>query len=81
MVLHAQANATNGDLKVMNVFLAGNKTSFPEEFDSTYFLDAARKNQRLVSNDDLQLTDPFNLDAPNFLPMEGSPVLTASSWL
>jgi hypothetical protein len=76
----SQANATNGDLKVMNVFLAGNKTSFPEEFDSTYFLDAARMNQRLVSNDDLQLTDPFNLDAPNFLPLEGSPVLTASSW-
>ncbi len=76
----AQANATNGDLKVMNVFLAGNKTSFPEEFDSTYFLDAARENQRLESNDGLQLTDPFNLDAPNFLPMEGSPVLTASSW-
>jgi hypothetical protein len=76
----AQANATNGDLKVMNVFLAGNKTSFPEEFDSTYFLDAARMNQRLVSNDDLQLTDPFNLDAPDFLPMDGSPVLTASSW-
>jgi hypothetical protein len=76
----AQANATNGDLKVMNVFLAGNKTSFPEEFDSTYFLDEARMNQRLVTNDDLQLTDPFNLDAPNFLPMEGSPVLTASLW-
>ncbi len=35
----SQANATNGDLKVMNVFLAGNKISFPEEFDSTYFLD------------------------------------------
>jgi hypothetical protein len=76
----SQANATNGDLKVMNVFLAGNKTSFPEEFDSSYFLDVTRENQRLVSNDDLQLTDPFNLDAPNFLPMEGSPVLTASSW-
>jgi len=76
----AQANATNGDLKVMNVFLAGNNTAFPEEFDSTYFLDAARMNQRLVSVDDLQLTDPFNLETPNFLPMEESPVLTASSW-
>jgi hypothetical protein len=76
----AQANATNGDLKVMNVFLAGNKTSFPERFDSTYFPDAALKNQRLETNDSLQLTDPFNLDLPNLLPMEGSPVLTASSW-
>jgi hypothetical protein len=76
----AQANATNGDLKVMNVFLAGNKTSFPEEFDSTYFLDAARMNERLVSNDEVKLTDPFNLDAPNFLPLNDSPVLTASVW-
>lgn len=76
----AQENATNGDLKVMNVYLAGNNTSFTEEFDSTYFLDAARKNQRLVSNDDVKLTDPFNLDAPDFLPLDGSPVLMASVW-
>jgi hypothetical protein len=75
-----QANATNGDLKVMNVFLAGNKTPFSAAFDSTYFPDAALLNRKLVTNDSLQLTDPFNLDAPNFLPMEGSPVLTASSW-
>lgn len=76
----SQANATNGELKVMNVFLAGNKNSFPEEFDSTYFLYADRKNQRLISNDSLKLTDPFNLDAPDFLPLAGSPVLTASAW-
>jgi hypothetical protein len=76
----AQANATNGDLKVMNVFLSGNNTPLAGGFDSTYFPDAALKNQLLVSNDDLQLTDPFNLDAPDFMPEEGSPVLTASSW-
>ncbi len=76
----AQANATNGDLKVMNVFLSGNNTAFAGGFDSTYFPDAALENQLLVSNDELQLTDPFNLDAPDFMPAEGSPVLTASSW-
>jgi hypothetical protein len=76
----AQANATNGDLKVMNVYLAGNKTSFPEEFDSTYFTDATLENMKLESNEDLQLTDPFNLDAPDFLPLSGSPVLLASVW-
>ncbi len=37
-------------------------------------------NQRLVSNDEVKLTDPFNLDAPDFLPMNDSPVLTASIW-
>jgi hypothetical protein len=76
----AQANATNGDLKVMNVYLAGCNDYYPEAFDSSYFLGAALKNMEIASNEDLQLTDPFNLDAPDFLPLEGSPVLTASVW-
>jgi hypothetical protein len=30
----------------------------------------------LASRDDVQLTDPFNLNAPNFLPKAGSPALS-----
>ena len=30
----------------------------------------------LLSRDEVQLTDPFNLNAPNFLPKTGSPALT-----
>ena len=34
----------------------------------------------LPSRDDVQLTDPFNLSAPNFLPKTGSPALTGVSF-
>jgi hypothetical protein len=34
----------------------------------------------LASRDDVQLTDPFNLTNPNFLPKAGSPALTGVSF-
>ncbi len=76
----AQANATAGTLNVSNVFLAGCKDNYAADFDSTYFNAEALENQVLATNEDLMIADPFNLNAPNFLPMEASPVLTASSW-
>jgi hypothetical protein len=77
----SQASATSGDLKVSNSILAGCKKKFNDNaIDSVYFFTTALENQVLTSNDDLELTDPFNLDAPDFLPEENSPVLTASYW-
>jgi hypothetical protein len=75
-----QDNATNGDLKLMNTYLAGCGDFFADEFDSTFFMTEDYHNMKLAENDELEITDPFNLVAPNFLPMSGSPVLTASSW-
>ncbi len=37
-------------------------------------------NRTLASREDVQLTDPFNLTAPNFLPKAGSPALTGASF-
>jgi len=37
-------------------------------------------DQTMESNDDLQIADPFNLDAPDFMPLDGSPVLRTSVW-
>jgi hypothetical protein len=37
-------------------------------------------NLTLASREDVQLTDPFNLNAPNFLPKAGSPALTGASF-
>lgn len=34
----------------------------------------------LASRDDVQLTDPFNLTTPNFLPKAGSPALTGADF-
>lgn len=40
----------------------------------------AQGNSTLASRDDVQLTDPFNLTAPNFLPKAGSPALTGADY-
>jgi hypothetical protein len=40
----------------------------------------ARNNVVLATNDLLQVTAPFNLTAPNFLPSAGSPLLTGASF-
>jgi hypothetical protein len=37
-------------------------------------------NRTLASRDDVQLTDPFNLTAPDFLPKAGSPALTGANF-
>ena len=76
----SHANATEGKLNVKNVIFAGCRDNYADAFDSTYFVNPDNENQIHASNDDLQITDPFNLEAPDFLPMTGSIVLTASSW-
>lgn len=40
----------------------------------------AEGNRTLDSRDAVQLTDPFNLTSPNFLPKAGSPALTGASF-
>jgi hypothetical protein len=40
----------------------------------------AEGNITFASREDVQLTDPFNLNAPNFLPKAGSPALTGASF-
>lgn len=76
----SQANATNGDLNVRNVTMAGCKSFYAAEFDSIYFVNPENHDQTAASNEDLQITDPFNLEAPDFMPLGGSPALFASIW-
>ncbi|MBN1145122.1 MAG: T9SS type A sorting domain-containing protein, partial [Bacteroidales bacterium] len=77
----SQANATAGELNVGNTILAGCQKNFADNaIDSVYFVTPALENQVFASNDDLELADPFNLDAPDFMPETGSPVLNASYW-
>ena len=47
--------------------------------EQTFFTDAARINRTIVANTDLKVTSPFNLTAPNFLPLTGSPLLTGAA--
>lgn len=76
----SQTSATAGDLNVRNTLLAGIPINYAADFDSTFFVTEEYENQALASNDDLMIADPFNLDAPDFLPETGSPALTASYW-
>ncbi len=76
----SQANATAGELKIRNTFLAGCSDFFSTDFDSTFILNEAYENKTMAENNSLAIANPFNLDAPDFLPLAGSPVLAASSW-
>jgi hypothetical protein len=76
----AQLNATSGYLNVQNTWIAGSRDFFATDFDSTFFMNPISANATLTNNDDLAIIDPFNLEAPQFLPESESPVLNASNW-
>jgi hypothetical protein len=77
----SQANATAGDLKVRYTIIAGTTKNFNDNaIDSVFFATEGFENLIMDSNDELEITDPFNLESPDFLPESGSPVLTASVW-
>ncbi len=81
-------NAQNNDLKFRFNLMAGTASDFgvasgdlwtaPEE--ATWFFTQDFHNDTLASNSELNITDPFNLTAPNFLPMQNSMVLEGSYW-
>jgi len=76
----AQTNATNNDLVVSHTIMSGMSNFFASNFERSYFLSTDKKNDTLALNTLLLITDPFNLDAPDFLPLANSPVLKRSVW-
>jgi len=46
--------------------------------EEAFFTDVAKANRTIVANTDLKVTAAFNLTAPNFLPLTGSPLLTGA---
>jgi len=75
-----QTNATNNLLRIENTIMSGMGTNFASTFEENYYLNPDRENKVYTTNDQLMITDPFNLTNPNFLPMENSPVLFSSGW-
>ena len=65
--------------KSYNVQDDGAKTVFATN-DALQAKAEAEGNRTLASRDAVQLTDPFNLTSPNFLPKAGSPALTGASF-
>jgi hypothetical protein len=80
--------AISGEMTISNTIIAGVKsdkyltsgTLMDAAALETWFLAAEKENKMLASNADAKITDPFNFNAPNFMPQAGSPVLNASYW-
>ncbi|MFH1119328.1 MAG: hypothetical protein V1775_05855 [Bacteroidota bacterium] len=84
-------NANDNDLKVENSFISGYTTAYavansgaPLSWTATdvqnYFQSTGRNNNDATSIAQMQITDPFNLTSPNFLPFATSPVWGKAVW-
>ncbi len=77
------AQATNNVLQIEKSVMSGMTTNFVTTHlanSEAWYLDASRGNELKATNDLLQLTNPFNLTAPNFLPAAGSMLLSGASF-
>ncbi len=77
------AQATANVLQIENCILAGMTNNFSTTYlanAEAWFNDASRHNEVFATNDLLQISNPFNLAAPNFMPVAGSPLLTGASF-
>ena len=80
-----ETNADNADLQFRNNVIAGCASNLEVVSGSTWdittwFNTAGFNNAIYANNSDLMITDPYNLDGPNFLPGAGSPVLTGADF-
>ncbi len=83
-----QASATNGDLAVQYTVLSGMANNFvvpaSQTWDVTaelnWFNSASFKNVSLSDNSNMNVEDPFNLTAPNFLLKSASSLAGLSIW-
>jgi hypothetical protein len=77
------AQATANILQIENSIMSGMTNNYVTIYltdTEAWFTNASRNNQVMATNDMLQITDPFNLTAPNFLPATGSPLLSGASF-
>lgn len=80
-----ETNATNEDLQFRNNIIAACGTNLAvlagSPFDiATWYASAGFNNSLLANYSDLQVSDPTNLSAPNFLPSSGSPLLSGADF-
>lgn len=81
----SEASATANELKIQNTVLAGNTTSFEVALGSTFDINAwfntpAYGNTIFDNTGDILLTDPYSNTSPNFMPLDGSPLLSGASF-
>lgn len=78
-------NATANELQIRSTILAGCPADFVTDQGSGFGLAAwfnlgTSNNEVFDEVSSLQLSDPFNLGAPDFLPQSGSPLLAGSDF-
>ena len=79
--VNTTTDAQNGVMYVKNSIVSGNtgavidSTSSNGTFNPSLFF-SSNNNRSFVTNAEVLLRNPFNLENPNFLPKPGSPVLT-----
>ena len=85
-------NITANSLLIQNTLVAGSatpvsyaaSTSTPTGWTSAsaneWFLTAAYGNGIVATNDEIKLSAPFNYANPDFIPLDGSPLLTGASF-
>lgn len=76
----SQGNATNGDMKIQHCVMSGMGSFFASSFERDFFKTPAFGNDTLATNDLLMVTDPFNLNQPNFLLKAQSELNSGSIW-
>jgi len=80
-----EANANAGELQFMNNIIAGCTTPLSVAGGSTFDInawvgDVANANTIFTHTSELMVTDGFNLYDPNFIPLDGSPLLHSASF-
>lgn len=75
----SKGNAGTG-AQIKGCILSGNTTTYGSAAgELAFFEDISRINRTITAIADLKLTAAFNLTAPNFLPLTGSPLLTGAA--
>jgi hypothetical protein len=79
------AQATNNVLQIENCVMSGMGSNYKTNGTSlqtpdVWFTATARNNSVFATNDLINVTNPFNLTSPNFLPATGSPLFTGASF-
>ncbi|HBZ20871.1 MAG TPA: hypothetical protein DEO60_07080 [Bacteroidales bacterium] len=77
------AQATANVLQIENCVMSGMTANYSTTYladAEAWYTNASRQNQIVATNDLLQITAPFNLTSPNFLPAAGSSLLSGAAF-
>lgn len=77
-LLLADSKGNGGDVKVQGCVMSGMLSNYSGNTagEEAFYTTTSYKNRVFAENSSLQVNDAFNLNAPNFLPKTGSPLLT-----